>query len=149
MTHTFQYHKQWALILTAIWGASWGKKYLFSPLPLLLKIRKLPGQADYSLATVIINSYIPEQNSMELGKDQLLTNMIQDNILDPTSTFQEIPELQCHRWLCIRIDEGQPDVLIFLYFSETFQFIRTTAYYNLTYKRCSKGMCMYQRNVPK
>lgn len=41
MTHIFKHHKHWALILTTNWSASWGKKDLFSPLTLLLKIRKL------------------------------------------------------------------------------------------------------------
>lgn len=33
---------------------------------------------------------------MELDKDQLVTNMVQANILDLRNSFQEIPEPQCH-----------------------------------------------------
>lgn len=98
----FQHHKQWALILTTIWSASQGKKKSLFSFNIVTKNKEThPGRVDYSPATVIINSYIPEQHSTELGKDQLLMDMIQANILDPTNSFQEIPELQCHWWLYI------------------------------------------------
>lgn len=74
-----------------------GKKRSLFPFNIVTKNKETyPGQADYSPTTVIINSYIPEQNSMELDKDQLVTNMVQANILDLRNSLQEIPEPQCH-----------------------------------------------------
>lgn len=51
-----------------------------------------PDQADYSCPEVVISSYIAEQNSVELGKDQLLVNMNQTDFLDATNSLKEIPE---------------------------------------------------------
>lgn len=54
-----------------------GKKISFFPFDIATKnTETYPGHADYRPTTGIINSYIPGQNSMKRGENQLLTIMV-------------------------------------------------------------------------